>query len=444
MKRAFRQLLLASLLPAALLPAGCSGGDGDNRTQVRLQRIFGSCEAEYGRSTDVDAAVGECGIITTLINRFQADNPDLSVRVTTVFWPGYDQLTAQLAANDEPDIVTMHASVIPDYQARGLLEPLDEALREAGINAEDFSPAARRAVTIDGRIYGLPFDTWAPLWHINMAEFKKAGLVKNGQPVLPRSPEELLQQAEQFRRATGKPYFVQAMANEYAAFARNFYTGLMQQGAPLYTSSRQVRLQTPEARKVLTLYRAIYERKLTTRNLDYSAATASFLNGGGGVFLTGTWMVSTFNAEVGKPGRPLSGGYAVRPYPPLFGNNDVSFIDGHNWVMPVNKRRTPEERKAALRLLRFLADNNGAWARTGHLPVFTDILASPEFRALPHRADYARIADTGLTLPPTIRRQYPIENILGEETSAAITGQKSIDRALADAEHRINELLAHL
>lgn len=432
------------LLPLALLAASGCADESGGKTEITLQRIFGTCEAEYGDVTDVDSAQGECGIITALINKFEAENPHIEVRVNTVFWPGYDQLTAQLAANDEPDLVTMHASVIPDYQARGLIEPLGEELRAAGIDPSRFTAAAAKGVTIDGRIYGLPFDTWAPLWHINMGEFRKAGLVRNGKPVLPSSAEELLAQAEQFTRATGKPYFVQTMANEYASYARNFYTGLLQQNAVIFPEPGRIRLRTPEARRVLQLYKEIYDRNLTTRNLDYSAATSVFLNGGGGVFLTGTWMVSTFHTEAETPGRPLSGGYAVAPYPQLFPGGTATFIDGHNWVMPVDDDRTPEERRATMRLMRFLADHNVDWARTGHLPVFRDVLQSPEFRSLPHRSSYASIAETGVPLPSGVRRQYPIENILGEESAAAITGQKPIDRALADAEARINELFDNI
>lgn len=440
MKPALRRLTFLALL----VLASCGGKPDTGKTEITLQRFFGTCEAEYGNVIDVSKAEGECGIITVLVNKFEAENPDIKVRVNTVFWPGYDQLTAQLAANDEPDLVSMHASVIPDYQARGLLEPLGDDLRTAGIDPARFSAAAQKAVTIDGRIYGLPFDTWAPLWHINMAEFRKAGLVRGGQPVLPRNADELMDQAEQFTKATGKPYFVQIMANEYAAYARNLYTGLMQQRATIFPDPKHIRLNTPEAQRVVSLYREIHRRKLSTRNLDYSAATSVFLNGGGGVFLTGTWMVSTFHAESFKKDRPLSGGYAVRPYPLLFGGQEATFVDGHNWVMPTNKKRTPEQKQAALRLLRFLADHNGEWARTGHLPVFRDILEGPAFRALPHRADYARIAETGVPLPSDIRRQYPIENIIGEETAAAISGQKTVSRALQDAELRINGLLANL
>ncbi len=106
----------------------------------------------------------------------------------TVFWPGYDQLTAQLAANGPPDLVTMHSSAIPDYDARGLLEPLDDDLAAVGISPDQFTAAARAGVTVDGRTMGLPIDVWAPLWHVNMNLFREAGLVADGKPVLPHEP----------------------------------------------------------------------------------------------------------------------------------------------------------------------------------------------------------------------------------------------------------------
>src|SRR3546814_12895020 len=85
------------------------------------------------------------------------------------------------------------------------------------------------------------------LWHVNTNLFRKAGLMRNGQPILPRSPEELLAQAEQFERRTGKPYLVQATANEYASYTRNFYTFVMQQGVPLFTDARHDNFRTPAA-----------------------------------------------------------------------------------------------------------------------------------------------------------------------------------------------------
>lgn len=434
----------AIIAAIALMAASCSQTPRDGKTEITLQRIFGACEAEYGAVDDVTKAEGECGIITALVNQFEKENPDIRVRVNTVFWPGYDQLTAQLAANDEPDLVTMHASVIPDYQARGLLEPIGSELAAAGIDPASFTEAGRKAVTLDNRIYGLPFDTWTQLWHINMNLFRKAGLVRGGKPVLPRNAQELFAQAEQFKRATGKPYLVQSMANEWASYTRNLYSGIFQHNATPFERTDRIKLHTPEATRVLTMYKTIYDRNLTTKNLDYSAAMSVFLNGGGGVLLGGTWVVSTMDGESKDPKRPLYKGYAVVPYPQLFPGRDASYVDGHNWVVPVDDDRTPEERRATFRLMRFLADHNGDWARTGHLPVMQDVLDSPSFKVLPHRVDYARLTQTGQPLPSGVRRQFPIENIIGEESGAAVTGAKSIDRALRDAERRINALLSEI
>ena len=89
-----RRVIAAAL--ALLLLGSCARSD--RKTHLYLQRFFGECGAEYGGSTDVAKAEGECGIITTLIDRFNAENPDIQVDVNVVAWPGYPQLTAQVAA----------------------------------------------------------------------------------------------------------------------------------------------------------------------------------------------------------------------------------------------------------------------------------------------------------------------------------------------------------
>ena len=122
-----------------------------------------------------------------MIARFNAENPDLHIDVNVVAWPGYPQLTAQMAARDPPDLVTMHEGVITDYAAKGLLEPVDGYLRAAGISPT-ISPTPRApASPSDGNIYALPWDTHGGLFHVNTALFAKAGLMRGGKPILPNS-----------------------------------------------------------------------------------------------------------------------------------------------------------------------------------------------------------------------------------------------------------------
>lgn len=429
-----------AILLAALLAAGCA--DRGDETEIVVQRFFGECGAVHGQSTDVGAADTECGILTTLINRFQAENPDVDIKVNVVAWPGYPQLAAQIAAGDPPDLVTMHQSVISDYQRRGLLEPIGALLRQAGIDPASFTDAARAGVVKDGRIYGLPWDTVGRLFHINTRLMAEAGLMANGRPILPESPEELLRHARQFKRATGLPYLVQAQVSAPDFHVALLYTYLLAQDAIIFPDDRTIRINTPEARRIVALFRQINAEGLTTRNQDFPAATAAFTQGEGGIFPVGTWMIGPYDAEAANPDSALHDSYAVAPFPPLWGEA-AAFVDGHAWVMP-RAQRNAEERAAIARFLRFLAQNNYEWSRTGHLPAFEEVLEQPEFRALPHRDDYAAIAETGVQLPDYVQRQSAIQGLIGEELEAAVTGNKPIEQALADAERRVNELFSQM
>jgi multiple sugar transport system substrate-binding protein len=72
------------------------------------------------------------------------------------------------------------------------------------------------------------------------------------------------------------------------------------------------------------------------------------------------------------------------------------------------------------------------------------VVDSPAFMALPHRREIAVLSEIGAPLPPDVERQFAIQDIIGEEAASAITGAKPIDRALADAEQRVNDLLSHI
>ena len=424
----------------ALALFGC--GQKNARTEIVVQRFFGECGALYGSSTDVSKADTECGILTTLINKFEAENPDIDLMVNVVAWPGYPQLAAQIAAGDPPDVVTMHQSVISDYQGRGLLDPMDDVLRVAGVDPAGFTEAGKRGVTKGGRAFGLPYDTVGGLFHVNTRLMAQAGLMRGGKPVLPTSAAELLDHARRFKAATGKPYLIQAQVNAPDTHVRNLYTYLLAQDVPVFPAARQIRLNTPKAREIVGLFRQLTAESLSTRNQDFPAATASFMNGEGGIFPTGTWMIGPYDAESRTPGRALYQSYAVLPFPRLYGH-EAAFVDGHAWVMP-KRERTPAQTAAVGRFLRFLADNNYDWSRTGHLPGIASVLSTPQFRALPHRADIAAVARTGAQLPDHVQRQSAIQGLIGEELESAVNGSKPIDRALADAERRVNEMFAQI
>ncbi|MDV6331953.1 ABC transporter substrate-binding protein [Asticcacaulis sp. 201] len=417
----------------------------DDRTHITVQRIFGECRANvpHGQAPIANPD-GECEVVTGLLDAFEKENPDILLSVNIAPWPGYDQLSAQYAAGDPPDIVVMHMSTLPDFASRHLIEPLDADFKAIGLDVGNFTPAARNGVTINGQVYGMPFDNWTQLWHINMNLMTRAGLVKDGEPILPHSPEELLAQARQFKARTGLPYLLQPTDNERAALTLDLYTYLLDQKAVFFTDPRHIHIDTPQAHRVVDLFRQIYAEGLMAPGQDYPAAMAGFLNGQGGICLVGTWMIGTFNAEANTPGRPLYHGYTVKPYPMLYGSTDqIAYVDGHAWVMP-RRERTPAQRAAVFRLMKFLQMHDFDWSRTGHLTTQADVAASAKYLNLPHRSEIVTLARTGETLPPGIERQFAVRDIIGDELASAITGHKTVDRALKDAENRVNDLLFHV
>src|SRR5580692_4868239 len=151
-------------------------------------------------------------------------------------------------------------------------------------------------------------------------------------------------------------------------------------------------------------------------------------------------MIGTYDQASKQPGSPLAGGYSVMPFPQLYSGRDATYADGHSWVVTTTKR-SAQKTAAIARLLRYLRDNDFEWSRTGHLPAYQDVIDSTRWRALPHRTEVARLVDTAASLPAGVQRQFTIQQIISEEMESAITGQKPIDSALADAERRVNDLL---
>lgn len=435
--------LLMSLSVVLLAACGQSAKD-PAKTEITLMRFFGSCESQFGQVVKASEGVGECGIVTALVNEFNATHPDIVVKTQIGEWgPYYDQLTARLVSKDIPTVAVMHESALGDYVRRKLVLPLDADLARVGVPVDDFTEHARKGTTFNGQTYALPFDTWAWLWHINTTLMKQAGLLgADGQPVLPRSPDELLAQARQFKQKTGKPFFAWAVANETAANNRTFQTLIAQQGAPLFSADgKRITMQQPAVTNALTLMQTLYQEGHVRPNLDYAAANQAFLNGQAGVVVVGTWTIDQFLRESQKPDSPLKGGYAVRPFAQLYERPAV-FADGHSWALFKGGTKDAKGHEAALTFLKFVWDRTAEWSRTGHLPVSQTVAQSEAFRALPQRAALAEITTTGASMPGNVPTQRNIELLIGEDVANLLLSGKPVAEVQASVEKRVNKALS--
>jgi multiple sugar transport system substrate-binding protein len=437
--------LLKTTAAFALTAGALSPAFAQAKTEITLARFFGACEADFGKSVDVRAARGECGVITTLVNKFNATNKDnIVVKPQIVEWgPYYDQLTSRLVARDVPTIAVMHQSSIGDYVNRKLIDPVDDQLKAAGIDPADFTSTAGAGVTVNGKVYGMPFDTWSWLWHMNTNLMKKAGLTNpDGSVQIPKSPAELLAQARKFKAATGKPYFAWPTSGNVPTGTWSFFSMMFQQNTPLFTAGAKphINMHSPDVTAVLQLMSTLYSEGLVVQGIDSGAVNQAWFKGDAAVALTGTWRIDDYMAASEKADSPAHNGYQVIPFPQLFAQR-ATFADGHSWVMLKGGSKDEKTHKAALTFLKFLWDNEFEWARTGHLPANKKVFDSAEFKSLPMRDKIIEISTIGRGLAHNVPRAAAVQQALNEEIFTMQLSKKTVAQTEDAAETRINKLL---
>ncbi|WP_439155991.1 extracellular solute-binding protein [Yoonia sp.] len=407
---------------------------GATAQEVTLGRFFGACE---DAGTDTKASVGEACIIQSIINAADAELDGISITTLPTDWGNYyDQIKASYAGGTPPDVHVMHRHRIPEFAGLGALADISGDLAAAGIDPADWSENALAAVSFDGGIYGIPMDFHANLWHVNMDLMEAAGLVENGAPVLPSSPEELREHAQMVKDATGQNY----LAADFAQFpigVRLVLALMWQQNANIFDGDTAT-LDNAAAANAVTSITQLFDADLANPQLNYADSQQAFLNGEAAILVNGTWVVDFYSAEAAKPEVGLDD-YYVADFPTLF-DSGATWADSHMWAIPASVQADQEKYMAALRVLAFINDHNVDWARTGHMAVRKSVIASDEYTSLPHRDEYTGTAAIARDTPPS-ERYGAIQDVLNRELQAIWLTGKPVDVALSDAEAEVQDLL---
>ena len=112
------------------------------------------------------------------VKRFEAENPDVKVEVTTIPYPEYQQrlLTAVQAGNG-PDVSTVDQIWNSAFAEAGAIVPLDDLAKKSGVKADTFFPGAWESANYKDHLWGVPFnvDVWFFAF-VNKKLFSDAGV----------------------------------------------------------------------------------------------------------------------------------------------------------------------------------------------------------------------------------------------------------------------------
>jgi multiple sugar transport system substrate-binding protein len=172
-RRLSKCAILAATAAAALVLAACGGGD-DGGSSTAAKKSSGPVTITFWHGQNQIAGK----VIKGLVDDFNASHTD--VKVNAQIGADADSLqgkmTAALAGGKYPDVVYIFGPNVANLARSPKALDLTEAVKTRAWNWDDFYPAARQAVTIDGKVRAIPalIDSMAVVY--NKKLFSQAGI----------------------------------------------------------------------------------------------------------------------------------------------------------------------------------------------------------------------------------------------------------------------------
>lgn len=429
-----RRLMI--MLLTGLGVGGWTLSEADADITLKVARFFDPCIEGARR---IDQASGEACILEALLEAFDREDNGIAIELLPTHQENYyPQLIAAYAGGRPPDVHLLHRHRLPDFAGAGLLAQLADDLAAADVDLSDWDEGALKAATVDDRIVAMPFDFHANLWHVNLGLLAKAGLVgRDGRPILPAGPGELLEHAKRVRDTTGKAYLAADFV-QYPIGVRAVLSLLWQQDENIFDGGEAL-VDTAQMRAAVTTFTRLFDAGLADPTLNYEDAQQAFLDGQVAVLINGTWAVDLYDKLVSR-GEVALADYDVADFPTLF-ERPATWADAHLWAVPeLVRTERPEAFQAAIRLLSWINAHDLDWARTGHLAIRRSVLDSEAYATLAHRADYRQSAEFASDLPFTSGYDE-MQEIITRCLQDIWVEDVPLDQALAKADAAIQRLL---
>lgn len=363
--------------------------------------------------------------LAAIVDAFEAENPNITVEVTTLPYADYfTALQTDLAAGTLADVVDTNYDFFPQLAAAGALAPLEVS-----------DPAAYRqslidAYSVDGVSYGLPSSFSAVVLYYNADLFDQAGLD------YPTSDWTWADEQAAAEAITALGDGIWGSHQPVSFY--EYYKVLEQNGESfLNADGTAVAFNTPggiEAAEWLvnksgTVMPTI-EQGQGTPDFD----TNLFKEGKLGMMHTGIWVFGAV-ADV-----PFTWDIAVEP-----GNTQQASAVFSN---AVGVSATSEHVEAATKFAEFLTSSQtmvdirleSGW----ELPPISDEEQLAVYLTKDKPANRQAVFDSldSIALTPLVQTgQQEMQDIINEELIEAQAGRKSVADALASAEERINAVI---
>lgn len=312
-------------------------------------------------------------VVLSLVERFEAENPDIDIQPVDVGSYGdmIVRLQAAVVGGDVPTLVQLEITRYGIFAAAGALLRLDDRLAAEPEMVADIRPYAREAALYLGQSYVLPFNTSTPVMYYNRDLFRSAGLDPNAPPadwtgLLDAAKSLTVRDGDtvsQWGLAAPPQWVRWAWSNQAGGGWMDGATNEIQIGLPETAKAYQFAADLVNVHKVAQLDGAINE----------DVSRQSFVSGGTGILFGSTGSLGSISRESGFD-------LGVAPLPcdvvcaaPI-GGAALGIMDG----------ASPEQQDAAWEFLKFVMtpeSNSEMFTVTGYLPILYSTVSHPDAAA---------------------------------------------------------------
>ncbi|MBI3430063.1 MAG: sugar ABC transporter substrate-binding protein [Actinobacteria bacterium] len=376
--------------------------------------------------------VPDTDIVKGLLAKFNEKYPKIDVKIEPI---AYDQIRDKIVASFQATDPTYDMAIIDnpwmgDFAKAGFLKPLDDLIAgTADYDYNDFSAPLRAIGEVDGKKYGVPF------YNYGLGLIYRTDLLASAGITEPKTLDELAAAAKKLNTAARAGIAMQPQRG-YKAF-EEWGNYLFAAGGSIYGTDGLVKLNTPEAKKALNTYIAMYKSSAPKNSLNWAfdEALRSVSSDKSAMMVSYNWMLPTLNKKDGPAGA-LAGKFKLATMP---GGKQV--LGSWDWAIPANSKVSD----AAWAFISWITSKEGEAARVsaGGAPARISVLTDPAVSNTGGGAEYyATVGKILGNAEPLCKGANCDEmiNAVGTELNAAIAGLKSVDSALAAAEEQANKI----
>lgn len=267
-------------------------------------------------------------IMEEAATRYNKINPNAEIEIVSMAKADVEQKLNTILASgvkkDLPEIV-----LIEDYNAKKYLESYPGAFADLTdhFNYSEFASYKLDFMTVNDRVYGVPFDSGVAGWFYRRDYFEEAGIDVSELGNI--TMDEYIELGKVFKEKTGR--YMQAGDPYDGGLMRT----LLQSAGTWYFDEKGEPniVNNPALKEAVRIYKEINDSGISKETSGWNEWVAAFNGGEVASVITGVWIIGSIKAEESQSGK---WGVLPIPRPDVPGSVNASNLGGSSWYVLEN------------------------------------------------------------------------------------------------------------